>query len=169
MRAGENIRQLAGTEENTGGVMYIYIESGHYVVLAGGLRCHRVATSTTIKNKSMPASTSGTKSPFCINTNQLFNFYHSAAPTTHICVYFSAATPATIINSTNHHLQHAKLRILLQHLTSHAAYERSGGPPKRPAAKRPCIIIIIPTLYAGYYIVSVLHAQNGYYYGKSSC
>ena len=26
--------------------MYIYIESGHYVVLAGGLRCHRVATST---------------------------------------------------------------------------------------------------------------------------
>ena len=43
------------------------------------------------------------------------------------------------INSTNHHLQHAKLRILLQHLTSHAAYERSGGPPKRPAAKRPCI------------------------------
>ena len=29
-----------------------------------------------------------------------------------------------IIDSTNHHLQHAKLRILLQHLTSHAAYER---------------------------------------------
>ena len=26
--------------------MCIYIESGHYVVLAGGLRCHRVATST---------------------------------------------------------------------------------------------------------------------------
>ena len=44
-----------------------------------------------------------------------------------------------IINSTIHHLQHAKLRILLQHLTSHAAYERSGGPPKRPAAKRPCM------------------------------
>ena len=44
-----------------------------------------------------------------------------------------------IINSTNHPLQHAKLRILLQHFTSHAAYERSGGPPKRPAAKRPCI------------------------------
>ena len=44
------------------------------------------------------------------------------------------------INSTNHHLQHAKLRILLQHLTSHAAYERSGAPPKRPAAKRPCIL-----------------------------
>ena len=43
-----------------------------------------------------------------------------------------------IMNSTNHHLQHAKLRILLQHLTSHATYERSGGPPKRPAAKRPC-------------------------------
>ena len=98
----------------------------------------------------MPVSTSGTKSPFCINTNQLFHFYHSAAPTTHICVYFSAATPATasttavqllsinIINSTNH-LQHAKLRILLQHLTSHVASERSGGPPKRPAAKRPCI------------------------------
>ena len=42
-----------------------------------------------------------------------------------------------IINSTNH-VQHAGLRILLQHLTSHAAYERSGGPPKRPAAKRPC-------------------------------
>ena len=97
----------------------------------------------------MPASTSGTKSPFCINTNRLFNFYHSAAPNTHICVYFSVATPATasttafasieIINSTNQHLQHAKLRILLQHLTSHATYERSGGPPKRPAAKRPCI------------------------------
>ena len=44
-----------------------------------------------------------------------------------------------MIHSTHHHLQHAKLRILLQHLTSHAAYERSGGPPKRPAAKRPCI------------------------------
>ena len=45
----------------------------------------------------MPASTSGTKSPFCINTNQFFNLYHSAAPTTHIpgWVYFSAATPAT--------------------------------------------------------------------------
>ena len=43
-----------------------------------------------------------------------------------------------IINSTNHHLQHSELRILLQHLTSHAAYERSGGPPKRPAAKRSC-------------------------------
>ena len=43
-----------------------------------------------------------------------------------------------IINSTHHHLQHAKLRILLQHLTSHAVCERSGGPPKRPAAKRPC-------------------------------
>ena len=48
-----------------------------------------------------------------------------------------------IINSTNHHLQHAKLRILLQHLTSHAAYERSGGPPKLPAAKRPCIYILL--------------------------
>ena len=47
-----------------------------------------------------------------------------------------------IINSTNHHLQHAKLRILLQRLTSPAAYERSGGPPKRPAAKRPCIYIL---------------------------
>ena len=45
-----------------------------------------------------------------------------------------------IINSTNHYLQHAKLRILLQHFTSHAAYERSGGPPKRPTAKRPCKI-----------------------------
>ena len=43
-----------------------------------------------------------------------------------------------IINSTSHHLQHAKLDIRLEHLTSHAAYERSGGPPKRPAAKRPC-------------------------------
>ena len=48
-----------------------------------------------------------------------------------------------MINSTNHHLQHAKLRILLQHLTSHAAYERSGGPPKRPAANRPCTISLI--------------------------
>ena len=40
-----------GIEENTGGVMYIYIESGHHVVLliAGGLRCHGVATSTIIK------------------------------------------------------------------------------------------------------------------------
>ena len=47
-----------------------------------------------------------------------------------------------IINSTNLCLQHAKLRILLQHLTSHAAYERSGGPPKRLAANRPCIIHI---------------------------
>ena len=95
----------------------------------------------------MPASTSGTKSPFCINTNQLFHFYHSAAPT------YASTSPllllqlhqqqqllsTNIINSTNHHQQHAKLRILLQHLTSHAAYERSGGPPKRPAAKRPCM------------------------------
>ena len=40
-----------------------------------------------------------------------------------------------IINSTNNHLQDAILRILLQHLTSHAAYERSGGPPKRRPAK----------------------------------
>ena len=47
-----------------------------------------------------------------------------------------------IINSTNHHLQHAKLRILLQHLTSRAAYERGGGPPQRPAAKRPCILSV---------------------------
>ena len=38
-----------GIEENTGGVMYIYIESVHHVVLAGGLRCHRVAMSTIIK------------------------------------------------------------------------------------------------------------------------
>ena len=44
-----------------------------------------------------------------------------------------------IINSANHHLQHAKLRIQLQQLTSHAAYERSGRPPKRLAAKRPCM------------------------------
>ena len=65
-----------------------------------------------------------------------------------------------ITNSTNHHLQHAKLRILLQHLASHAAYERSGGPPKRraakaagrqsggppkwPAAKRTCIKVLCP-------------------------
>ena len=48
------------------------------------------------------------------------------------------------INSTNH-LQRAKLRILLQHLTSHAAYERSGGPSKRPAAKRPCKHIYLHT------------------------
>ena len=34
------------------------------------------------------------------------------------------------------------MRILLQqHLTSHAVYERSGGPPKRTASKRPCNII----------------------------
>ena len=51
-----------------------------------------------------------------------------------------------IINSTDH-LQHVKLRILLQHLTSHAAYERSGGPPKRPAAKRPCIVNIIIVIF----------------------
>ena len=38
-----------GIEENTGGLMYIYIESGHHVVLAGGLRRHRVATSTIVK------------------------------------------------------------------------------------------------------------------------
>ena len=39
-----------------------------------------------------------------------------------------------IISSTNHHLQHTKLRILLQRLTSHAAYERAegrqSGPPR---------------------------------------
>ena len=52
-----------------------------------------------------------------------------------------------IINLTSHHLQHAKLRILLQHLTSHAAYEGSGGPPKRPAAKRPCKYILRSTWY----------------------
>ena len=47
MRVGENIRQPARIE-NTGGAMYIYIESGHNVVLliAGCLRYHRVATST---------------------------------------------------------------------------------------------------------------------------
>ena len=45
-----------------------------------------------------------------------------------------------IIIPTNH-LQHAKLWILPQHLTSHAAYERNGWPPKRPAAKHPCIYI----------------------------
>ena len=62
-------------------------------------------------------------------------------------------------NSTNHHLQHAK-RTLLQHLIPHAAYERSGGPPKRPAAKRPC------NPYASWGLCSI-SAQNGY--GKSSC
>ena len=107
----------------------------------------------------MPASPSGTKSPFCINTNQLFNFYHSAAPTTHIymrlllrcysrnCINSSMLQllSINIINSTNHHLQHANLRILLQHLTSYAAYERSGGPLWRPAANRPCIINIHTT------------------------
>ena len=122
----------------------------------------------------MPASTSGTKSPFCINTNQLFNFYHSAAPTTHICVRprtYASTSPLlllqlhqqqqllsiNIIISTNHHLQHAKLRILLQHLTSHAAYERSGGPPKRPATKRPCTY---------WYIISYLrpYSTPGHYY-----
>ena len=54
-----------------------------------------IRNSLRSNNKSMPASTSRIKSPFCINTNQLFLFYHSVAPTTHICVYFSAATPAT--------------------------------------------------------------------------
>ena len=112
----------------------------------------------------MPASTSGTKSPFCINTNQLFHFYHSAAPT------YASTSPllllqlhqqqqllsTNIFNSTNHHQQHAKLRILLQHLTSHAAYERSGGPPKRPAAKRPCILVHLyhcALVYGAWYLV----------------
>ena len=57
------------------------------------------------------------------------------------CSYInnSSCFPSSDTINSTYHLQHAKLRILLQHLTSHAAYERSGGPPKRPAAKRPCI------------------------------
>ena len=106
------------------------------------------ASLPPITSKSMPASTSGTKSPFCINTIQLFNFiilrprprtYASTSPLLLLQLHQQQQLLSiNIINSTNHHLQHAKLRILLQHLTSHAAYERSGGPPKRPAAKRPC-------------------------------
>ena len=70
-----------------------------------------------------------------------------------------------IINSTNHHLQHAKLRILLQHLTSHAAYERSGGPPKRPAANRPCTISLItlrspPSPHAHPLPLSLIHISE---------
>ena len=96
----------------------------------------------------MPASTSGTKSPFCINTNQL-SIVVILRPRPRTCASTSPLLllqlhqqqqliSINIIDSTNH-LQHAILRMLLQHLTSHAAYERSGGPPKRPAAKRPCI------------------------------
>ena len=55
----------------------------------------------------------------------------------------SSCFPSKIIYSTTHHLQHANLRILLQHLTSHSAYERSGGPPKHPAAKRPCSLLVV--------------------------
>ena len=102
----------------------------------------------------MPASTSGIKSPFCINTNQLSIFiilrprprtYPSTSPLLLLQLHQQQylLSIINIINSTNHHLQHAKLRILLQHLTSHAAYERSGGPPKRAAARRPCIYILL--------------------------
>ena len=97
----------------------------------------------------MPASTSGTKSPFCINTNfSIFiilrprpRTYASTSPLLLLQLHQQQQLLSiiNIINSTNNHLQHAKLRILLQHLTSHAAYERSGGPPKRPTAKRPCM------------------------------
>ena len=93
----------------------------------------------------MPASTSGTKSPFRINTNQLFNFfilrprprtYASTSPLLLLQLHQQQQLLSiiNIINSTNHHLQHAKLRILLQHLTLHAAYEeaagRQSGPPR---------------------------------------
>ena len=100
----------------------------------------------------MPASTSGTKSPFCINTNQLSIFiilrprprtYASTSPLLLLQLHKQQQLLSiNIINSTNHHLQHAKLRIILQRLTSHTAYERSGGPPKRPAAKRLCILYV---------------------------
>ena len=78
-----------------------------------------------------------------MHTNQLFNFiilrprprtYASTSPLLLLQLHQQQQLLSiNIINSTNHHLHHAKLRILLQHLTSHAAYERSGGPPKRPA------------------------------------
>ena len=55
------------------------------------------ASLPPITSKSMPASTSGTKSSSCIGTNQLFNFYHSAALTTHICVYFSAVSRTAVV------------------------------------------------------------------------
>ena len=44
MRVGTNIGQPADIKDN-GGVTYIYIGSGHHVVVAGGQRCHIVATS----------------------------------------------------------------------------------------------------------------------------
>ena len=80
-----------------------------------------------------------------IKTNLLAELKHQAPTTTSPLLLLQLhqqqrLLSINIISSTNRHLQHAKLRILLQHLTSHAAYERSGGPPKRPAAKRLCII-----------------------------
>ena len=79
-----------------------------------------------------------------MHTNQLFNFiilrprprtYASTSPLLLLQLHQQQQLLSiNIINSTDHHLQHAKLRILLEHLTSHAAYERSAGPRKRPAA-----------------------------------
>ena len=63
------------------------------------------------------------------------------------------------------------MRILLQHLTSHAAYERSGGPPKRPTAKRPCNIQyhirIQPENICSYLIFAAL--QHKAVIGSRSC
>ena len=107
----------------------------------------------------MPASMSAAKSPFWHQYQPTFSIfiilrprprtYASTSPLLLLQLHQQRQLLSiiNIINSINHHLQHAKLRILLQHLTSHAAYERSGGPPKRPAAKRPCIVLLLFTWY----------------------
>ena len=83
-----------------------------------------------------------------IKTNLLAEIKHQAPTTTFPLLLLQLHQQQQLLSinindSTNHHLQRAKLRILLQRLTSHAAYERSGGPPKRPATKRPCIYLHI--------------------------
>ena len=46
VRVGKNIGQPADIKDNRGVTYtYTYIGPGHHVVLAGGQRCHRVATS----------------------------------------------------------------------------------------------------------------------------
>ena len=66
MRVGKNIGQPAGIEENRGVTyIYIYIGSGHHVVVAGGQRCHRVATSMTLP----PVTQGGGVCGLCVNSN----------------------------------------------------------------------------------------------------
>ena len=63
MRVGKNIGQPADIKDNRG-VTCIYIGSGHHVVVAGGQRCDRVATSDT-----SPVTQGGGVCGLCVNSN----------------------------------------------------------------------------------------------------